>query len=1194
MNGISMDNNRASIRQNEETGGLLETMSVDDTNSQGADDSSVSSHNDESMLADRETRAVSWLRATVLTILSVATVCVSASVYCRSKHAQQAEFAAAFHDASVVVLDAFKAQPLEQLQALGVDFISHARYSQSTWPEVVLPDFADRAVAVSSAASLLILPVVEASGLSNWESFSVDQQGWLQDGKPKTESSTLQDTTAVLTASARRLQEDSGIADHVFDFEGAVSGRGPFLPLWETFPITSNLTHWVNMDLLAVKRIEPALKHAMNSQQAVMGRVLNFAPESEPEPVHLDLLLNAILGPHTDHYSEPASPLIFPLRDDSQNVVALLVAMQYWRHTMEHVLSPASQGVVAVIENKCGQAFTYYVRGGNATYMGKGDLHDKEFEGMQKTTQLDKIDSEYCAYSLSVYPSAQLKQHYVTHSPTVKTITCIFIFLAAIGIFVTYDFLVEHRQKVVMEHALQSTAIVSSLFPEAVRERLFNEDEGLGENTRHAARRRSSDGGGSFFSESPKNRIKTSMSDGSGGPTSGQGASKPIADLFPHCTVLFADIAGFTAWSSLRDPAQVFTLLESIYSAFDAIARKRGVFKVETIGDSYVAVTGLPEPQEDHAIIMARFARDCKIRMKEVTRQLELTLGPDTGDLDMRFGLHSGPVTAGVLRGERSRFQLFGDTVNTAARMESTGKRGFIQCSQATADVLTEAGKGHWVKPREEKVHAKGKGDLQTYWIEVTAGQQRRSSDDMSGDGSSQDGQSKIWGNEDEIPEVVTQRARHQRLIDYNVDLLAQHLKAVEARRRVLSMAGRRCSQGGHAPMIHKPSTETTDDGRTVLDEVAEVIRLPTFDARSFKGHVDPASIELDSRVMSQLKRYVTIIAAMYRSNPFHNFEHASHVLMSVTKLLQRVVEPHNAFKKKGKNTTELASELHNYTFGITSDPLTQFGILFSALIHDVDHYGISNNQLIKEGAPMAEKYKGKSVAEQNSVDLAWDLLMDPDEYPDLQKVIFQTDAEYQRFRQVVVNIVMATDIFDAELSELRKKRWEKAFDPEQSDEDDENRKATIVIEHIMQASDVAHTMQHWHVYQKWNRRLFDELYTAYKAGRMGVDPATFWYNGEIKFFDTYVIPLAKKLKECGVFGVSSEECLNYAINNRKEWESKGQMITTELVSNYNKREKEEAERLAKEKEAAAASGRGGKKRGSRFARRRSLFTAGG
>ena len=112
----------------------------------------------------------------------------------------------------------------------------------------------------------------------------------------------------------------------------------------------------------------------------------------------------------------------------------------------------------------------------------------------------------------------------------------------------------------------------------------------------------------------------------------------------------------------------------------------------------------------------------------------------------------------------------------------------------------------------------------------------------------------------------------------------------------------------------------------------------------------------------------------------------------------------------------------------------------------------------------------------------------------------------------------------------------------------------------------------------------------------MGVDPSTFWYNGEIKFFDTYVIPLAKKLKDCGVFGVSSDECLNYAINNRREWESKGQMITTELVSNWKQREAEEEERRQKEREEAQArgGGGGGRKRGGRFARRRSLFTAGG
>ena len=93
-----------------------------------------------------------------------------------------------------------------------------------------------------------------------------------------------------------------------------------------------------------------------------------------------------------------------------------------------------------------------------------------------------------------------------------------------------------------------------------------------------------------------------------------------------------------------------------------------------------------------------------------MTKKLEVRLGPDTADLKVRVGIHSGPVTGGVLRGERSRFQLFGDTMNTTARIESTGEAGKIHISQATADLIVSAGKTQWLTMRAEKISTKGKG----------------------------------------------------------------------------------------------------------------------------------------------------------------------------------------------------------------------------------------------------------------------------------------------------------------------------------------------------------------------------------------------------------------------------------------------------------------------------------------------------
>lgn len=112
--------------------------------------------------------------------------------------------------------------------------------------------------------------------------------------------------------------------------------------------------------------------------------------------------------------------------------------------------------------------------------------------------------------------------------------------------------------------------------------------------------------------------------------------------------VFQADIVGFTAWSSTRDPTDIFRLLETIYSEFDKVAQRRNVYKVETVGDCYVAVVRLPEPQAYHFVVAARFATDLLTKIGIVTTKLEIEMGPDTAELGIRIGLHSGPVTAGV------------------------------------------------------------------------------------------------------------------------------------------------------------------------------------------------------------------------------------------------------------------------------------------------------------------------------------------------------------------------------------------------------------------------------------------------------------------------------------------------------------------------------------------------------------------
>eukprot|EP00980_Cylindrotheca_fusiformis_P010892 scaffold2482_cov116-Cylindrotheca_fusiformis.AAC.2 len=490
--------------------------------------------------------------------------------------------------------------------------------------------------------------------------------------------------------------------------------------------------------------------------------------------------------------------------------------------------------------------------------------------------------------------------------------------------------------------------------------------------------------------------------------------------------------------------------------------------------------------------------------------------------------------------------------MNTAARMESSGERSRIQISQVTADLLTEAGLARWIIPRSSKIYVKGKGEMQTYWVSKSNRSMQPKSADLKSEmetldeGAETEKSSETGEEENKEFHRVEGMNRIERLVEWNVEVLTSLLEQIV------------CSRGGVVNQIQTLSNVENSIGvcgRTVLDEFTPIIPLKRFDADELERRQSISGFGIGGEAKSQLRNYISTIAGMYPDNAFHNFEHASHVTASVKKLLSRIVlfgEGNGLGASIPKESVDLV-DLAGHSYGITSDPLTQFAVVFSAIIHDVDHPGVPNAQLVKENTRCAQIYK-KSVAEQKSVDIAWDMLME-DGYADLRACIYQTEEDLRRFRQLVVNTVMATDIVDKELQLLRKGRWEAAFDSTAETKNDgvesDDRKATIVIEHLIQASDVAHTMQHWHIYKKWNERFFMECYRAYREGRADSDPSTNWYKSEIGFFDYYVIPLAKKLQSCGVFGVSSHEYLNYATANRDEWVREGAALVQQFLATF-------------------------------------------
>ncbi len=178
-------------------------------------------------------------------------------------------------------------------------------------------------------------------------------------------------------------------------------------------------------------------------------------------------------------------------------------------------------------------------------------------------------------------------------------------------------------------------------------------------------------------------------------------------EVLPDASVLFCDIVNFTAIASSHSPLQIFELLGALYTRFDALLEDHPVYKVETAGDCYMIAGGVPEPDPNHADAVVATA----LAMQDAARDVLL---PNGEHLQLRIGIHSGPVVAGVVGTRMPRYCLFGDTVNIASRMETTSLPSHIQVSALTCGRLTPA---RWQLRYRGEVELKGRGRMDTYFV---------------------------------------------------------------------------------------------------------------------------------------------------------------------------------------------------------------------------------------------------------------------------------------------------------------------------------------------------------------------------------------------------------------------------------------------------------------------------------------------
>jgi hypothetical protein len=420
---------------------------------------------------------------------------------------------------------------------------SYAKDVGEVWPNVTIPDYTSRATRVAKLAQgarlVTMAPLVSAEEREGFEAYAretihtqiqedLDYQGI---DLRATDLKNVPDRISYFNLSARAK---------FLEPEGA----GPFLVNWQRMPFETEPNRiFVMNNMLRI----PTIRGAVTGANVTQGAKAAF--------------FEAVLGVESQVIQPIFQEVFAPDHNRTgRKMVGVVWVVLDWGNYFRNLLPENHKGIYLVLESSCGFVSTYRIDGLEATFLGLEDLHESKYDNLEMSSnffsfaeagQAIELPAGVCVDDLAIklYPSDVLRESSSTQKPLLYTCVVGAIFIFTCVIFLIYDWAVGKRQRKVMARVITQDKIVSNLFPATIRDRLYGIGDGImnGEG---------SDGNSSMGASQKLD------------PMMGSPAfygNKPLAELYLDTTVLFADIAGFTAWASQREPSQVFSLLESIY-----------------------------------------------------------------------------------------------------------------------------------------------------------------------------------------------------------------------------------------------------------------------------------------------------------------------------------------------------------------------------------------------------------------------------------------------------------------------------------------------------------------------------------------------------------------------------------------------------------------------------------------------------